>query len=400
VETNVEIPHCFPRYRREAEAMKTRTGYVYQDTKTGFWYARVTYTDSTGRRKDVKRRADNKTNAHTLLKKLINTLDTGGGSAIEAEKLTFKDLSDYYEQHYAIPAQYANGRKVAGLRSIVQVKGYIKAYREHFGKRLLKSITYDDLRTFRAKRLKTSTHQGEQRSLATVNREMAYLRRMLNIAERNGWIPKNPFKMGDALIHASDEIKRERILTRDEEARLLAACVGRRAHLRPIIIAALDTGCRIGELLKMRWYDIATDAGLITIQAFNTKTMRQRQVSITTRFAIELEQLWLKSQKDSDTLIFGIERSIRHAFNGACKDAGLVKIRMHDLRHTHATRLDDLGFSLAKIGGQLGHTVVQTTLRYVNRDKTAVRQVAAALDAFNAEHNTQRTSTEPTELVN
>lgn len=49
----------------------------------------------------------------------------------------------------------------------------------------------------------------------------------------------------------------------------------------------------------------------------------------------------------------------------------------------HASRLDDLGFSLAKIGNQLGHTVLQTTLRYVNRDKTAIQQVANALNDFN-----------------
>jgi len=236
--------------------MRTRTGYVYKDPKTGFWYARVTYTDSTGRRKDVKRRADNKTNAHTLLKKLINTLDKGGRSAIEAEKLTFKDLCDYYEKHYAIPAQYANGRKVAGLRSVASVKGYIKVFREHFGKRLLKSVAYDDLRTFRAKRLKGKTHQSEARSLTTVNREMAYLRRVLNIAERNGWIHRNPFKLGDALIHAADGRRRERILTFEESQGLVIACVGERAHLRPVVIAGLDTGCRMREILKLRWRDV------------------------------------------------------------------------------------------------------------------------------------------------
>ncbi|MDT7779077.1 MAG: hypothetical protein QOC99_1589 [Acidobacteriota bacterium] len=379
--------------------MKERTGYVYQDKKSGAWFARVCYTQNNGKRTSVKRRVESKSHGNKVLKELVSKVELGGREAIEADKLTVNDLCRYYEEHYAIPAQYSNGRKVAGLRSVVQVKGYLKVYREDLGRRLLKSITYDDLRAFRAKRLKTSTHQGEQRSLTTVNREMAYLRRMLNIAERNGWIPKNPFKMGDALIHASDEIKRERILTRDEETRLLAACVGRRAHLRPIIVAALDTGCRLGELLKMRWRDVDLNAGLITIEAFNTKTMRQRQVSITARFAAELEQLWRKSQKDSDTLIFGIECSIRHAFNGACKDAGLEKIRMHDLRHSHATRLDDLGFSLAKIGGQLGHTVVQTTLRYVNRDKTAVKQVAAALDEFHAQANEAQTTSAP-ELVN
>lgn len=212
---------------------------------------------------------------------------------------------------------------------------------------------------------------------------MAYLRRLLNIAERNGWIPKNPFKSGDALIHAADEVKRERILTREEESILLTACTGRRAHLRPIIIAALDTGCRLGELLQMRWRDVDLSASLITIQAFNTKTMRERQVSVTTRFRLELENLWARSEKDMDALVFGVKSVIRQSFNRVCKDVGLEGVRMHDLRHTHATRLDDLGFSLAKIGGQLGHTVLQTTLRYVNRDKNAIRQVAAALDALN-----------------
>jgi len=283
--------------------MRTRTGYVYKDPKTGFWYARVTYTDNTGRRKDVKHRADNKTNAHTLLKKLINTLDTGGHSAIEAEKVTFKDLCDYYEKHYAIPAQYANGRKVAGLRSVVSVKGYIKVFREHFGKRLLKSITYDDLRTYRANRLKTKTQQSEQRSLTTVNREMAYLRRILNIAERNGWITPNPFKLGDALIHAADEQRRERILTLEESQNLVNACIGARAHLRPIVIAGLDTGCRMREILTLRWRDIDRYEGIIIIQAFNTKTMRQRQVSITSRLSIELEKLWDASEKNADASV-------------------------------------------------------------------------------------------------
>lgn len=373
------------------------TGYVFQDKKTGLWYARITFTNQQGRKRNIKRRVKDERHGEKALNKLVRTYEDDGAKVFDVEKLNFNHLCDYYEQHYAVEPQYANGRKVAGLRSVVQVKGYVKVFRDHFAKRLVKSITYDDLRSFRATRLRSSTHQSGQRSLATVNREMAYLRRMLNIAERNGWIPKNPFKMGDALIHASDEIKRERILTRDEETLLLAACIGRRAHLRPIIIAALDTGCRLGELLKMRWRDVDMNAGLITVQAFNTKTMKERQVSITTRLAIELEQLWRKSEGNLDRLIFGVERDIRHSFNGACKVAGLEKIRMHDLRHTHATRLDDLGFSLAKIGGQLGHTVVQTTLRYVNRDKSAVRQVAAALDNFHAQASK---SVEATEALN
>lgn len=376
--------------------MKSRTGYVYKNEKTGIWFARVTYTDKNGKRKNIQRKVENKTKGDELLKKLIHKIDNDGASSIELEKLTFLDLADHYTKHYLKEAQYVNGRKVSGLRSVNSVRGYVKILKDYFGKQKLRTITYEDLLTFRNARLNTSTHQSEQRSITTVNREMAYLRRLLNIAERNGWINKNPFKCGDALIHVADEKKRERILTREEEQKLLDACISPRAYLRPIIIAALDTGCRLGELLKLRWRDIDFDAGLIIIQAFNTKTMRERKVSITIRLKNELEILWISSNKNKDDLVFGFSVSVRHSFNRACTEAQLEGLRFHDLRHTHATRLDDLGFSLAKIGGQLGHTQLQTTLRYVNRDKSSILQVANALDTFNNEVTMQQ----PTEMIN
>jgi integrase len=374
--------------------MKSRTGYVYQEK--GSWYARLTYTDNGGHRKNIKRRVESKTHGYQILKQLIQTLEEKGQHAIEADRFTFNDLCDYYTKHYMIPAQYVEGRKIAGLRSIAGVTGYVKVFREYFGRQKIKTITYDDLSLFRSKRLKTSTHQSKQRSLTTVNREMAYLRRLLNIAERNGWINKNPFKSGDALINVADEKKRETIIDREQEEKLLAACHGKRAHLRPIIIAALDTGCRMRELLKLVWRDVDLTNGFITIQAFNTKTMRERQVSITTRLSIELNHIWEASTKNPSESVFGLI-DVRHAFKAACKEAGIDKLRFHDLRHSHATRLDDLGFSLAKIGGQLGHTQLQTTLRYVNRDKSSIKQVANALDVFNAPENKP---TEALELVN
>jgi integrase len=374
--------------------MKSRTGYVYKDKKTGSWYARVTYTDNAGKRRDIKRRVEKKSQGNKLLKTLVHDFENGGRTAIDAERITFNDLADYYSEHYLLPAQYVSGRKVAGLRSVVTVRGYINVFREYFGRQRVKTITYDDLRQFKLQRLKTPTHQSEQRSITTVNRELAYLRRLLNIAEQNTWIRRNPFKTGDALIHVSDEMKRERILSHDEETRLLALCIGRRAHLRPMIIAALDTGCRLGELMKMKWLDVDQNGRVITIQAFNTKTMKERQVSITSRLAIELETLWDSSIKDQNALVFGIKSAIRQAFKGVCCDAGIHGLRAHDLRHSHASRLDDLGFSLSKIGAQLGHSQVQTTSRYVNRDKTGVRQVAVALDGFNSQlHQAAEVST-------
>ena len=99
---------------------------------------------------------------------------------------------------------------------------------------------------------------------------------------------------------------------------------GRRAHVRPIIIAAIDTGCRLGELLKLTWGDIDFESGLITIQAFNTKTAREKTVAITTRLINELEQLRAEAPDDPNIRVFEIEDNVKRSFCGARADAGLM----------------------------------------------------------------------------
>ncbi|HEY0460887.1 MAG TPA: site-specific integrase [Pyrinomonadaceae bacterium] len=360
--------------------MRERTGQIIENKKKGLWIARVCYKNKNGKRTAVQRTAETITDARKILKELLDKLENGGRKALDAEKITVNFLCDYYLKHYAKPPQYVNGRKAAGLRSHVQIKGYIKVFRESFGDVKLKSLTYDDLREFRAERLSTPTHQSEQRAIATVNRELAYFRRILYIAERNGGISRNPFGLGDVLIHCADEVKRERILTLEETQRLIDACIGRRAHLKPLIIAALDTGCRLGELLKLQWQDVNLNLGVITIRAFNTKTMRKREVGITIRLQAELEKLLNSFPQSKDDLVFGISE-VKKSFKPACKKAGLLDLRFHDLRHCHASKLDELGFSVPEIAGQLGHTQIQTTMRYVNRHKERIKKVMLALDA-------------------
>src|SRR5918993_4347734 len=98
--------------------MKSRKGYVFQNKGTGAWYARVTYTDRNGKRKNIQSKVENKSKGDELLKSLIYSIENDGASTIEAEKLTFADLADHYEKHYVKEAQYVNGRKISGLRSV------------------------------------------------------------------------------------------------------------------------------------------------------------------------------------------------------------------------------------------------------------------------------------------
>jgi integrase len=379
---------------------RARTGSIFKrekrDKETGkpviSWWARLTFIDSiTGRKRDLQRKAEGRAHARELVQALLTEFDASDGRAFLYENKTFLDLANYFREHFLVPARYVDGRKVAGLRSLPTVLGQLKVMEEHFGKRKLRQISNGDLRTFQAARL-AAPARGGQRAIASVNRELALLRRMLNVAEAEGWILRSPFKLGRPLISLADERKRERILTRDEELRLLEACAGRRAHLRAIIICALDTGMRQGELLKLRWREVDLESGHILIAAFNTKTMRERSVQMTIRMRLELESLHERSPKDPEALVFGISDNVKNGFDGVRRAAGLEGVRFHDLRHTAATRLVRSHMPLEEVGRILGHTQPSTTYRYVNADMETARRAAAALDAFHAEAEAERAS--------
>lgn len=365
-----------------------RTGsIVARKIKTGnrvktIWYARITYFDG-GKRKQQCQKALNKSDAKERIKQMYRELDDHGEETLNAARMTFAQLADYYKKKYLIVPQYVDGRKIEGLRSLDSVISRWTTIKDYFGKKRLRAITHGDIMKFRADRLKTPTIRNKPRSITSVNRELEVLRKMLNVAEREGWIIKNPFKRGDVLISKSDERKRERVLTKEEEEKLLAACNGRREHIKPIVICAIDTGMRRGEILKLKWVDIDLDNRLIAIQAFNTKTMKERQIAMTERLASELQTIYEASTKEDDALVFGITDNVKKAFDSARRIAGLPDVRFHDLRHTHATRLVAAHIPLSEVGRVLGHTQANTTYRYVNANVETARRAAAVLDEFN-----------------
>jgi integrase len=340
----------------------------------------------------------------------MKEIDTTDGRTLAHERKTFADLADHYDKHYLKPAEYVEGRKISGLRSLKGLSGQLNAARTYFGQRGLRSITYSDLSSFRSERLKTPTrgdlaryneelkvHEaskqkrkaetpklGITRTIATVNREMALLRRMFRVAQREGWIVNNPFSMGESLISVADEKKRERILTRKEELRLLEACNdSQRGHLRPILICALDTGMRQGEIFSLRWRDVDLKSGGILVAAFNTKTMRARKINVTIRLARELETLASQSPRRLNDRVFGIANNVKRSFDAARRAAGIEDLRFHDLRHTAATRLVSAHIPLSEVGRVLGHTQANTTYRYVNSNSETAKRAAEALDSFN-----------------
>lgn len=363
------------------------------------WWARFIYVDESGVRHDLQRKAASKADAKDKADDLAAEYGRSGEGAFKGERMTFDDLAAYCEKHYYKQAEYRDERKIEGVRGLATAQSQLKALKEYFGKRRLRSITYATLKAYRTQRLQTKSERTERElSIATVNRELSMLRRMLNVAQSEGWIPQNSFNKGKPLISMADERKRERILSRDEETKLLDACAPiQRQHLRPLIICALDTGMRRGEMLKLRWSEVDLERRMIHVRAFNTKTMIARDVPISQRLDVELRRLWEVSPKEATALVFGIRDNARMAFTSARTEAGLQDVRFHDLRHTAATRMARV-MSLPEVGRILGHSQPTTTYRYVNADAATILRAASAIDSFHAEVDSEGAA--KSEMVN
>jgi len=371
---------------------------VYRD---GRWYARVRWVDDNGREHDKWYPTTSKTDASVILEKKLSELRSHGGESLSGESVTFEQYAREFEKIYLIQAIIRNGIKVKGRRSLRSEKAQVRALIEFFGRKKLRAIRYSDLECFRDERLNTpvaytrQTEEGEvttsrPRAVATVNRELALLRKILNTAKRDGLILDNPFSRGAGLISTASEVARDRVLAHDEENRLLAACEmkdaqgreGRYSHLRPLIITAVETGMRQGEIFGLERRDVDLRAGVLVVRSENSKTMKSRTVPVTPRLRAELEKVMRQLPDAPEQRLFPIG-CVKKGFRTICNTAGVKGLRLHDLRHTAITRMIAAGIPAAETMKIAGHTQMTTFLRYLNPKTEAMQRAAELLAAFN-----------------
>ena len=149
----------------------------------------------------------------------------------------------------------------------------------------------------------------------------------------------------------------------NEIDRLLRECSG---HLNPIVIVALNTGMRRGEILNLKWENVDTNQRLIYIMG--SKSGEKREIPINNLLLELLKRLRRSSKSDyvfshKDGSPFG---KVDKSFRSACKRAGIKDLRFHDLRHTFASHLVMSGVDLKTIQELLGHKSLEMTLRYAH----------------------------------
>lgn len=257
---------------------------------------------------------------------------------------------------------------------------------EFFGKRRIKTITYGDLAEFRRAREEVvSAITGRLRKTSSINREMQWLRGLLLYAVRHEWLAGNPFNKGaEPLIRLSEEESRDRIPSREEEAKILEHCVGPRAHLRPIMIGLRDTGLRKGALLSLEWNSVDFEEGFLKIPKGKANKGRPKLIAMTARLKVELLALWEDSDKKPESKIFA-QGDFRKAYSTACRLAGVENLHIHDWRHGFATDLMEAGVEERIAMRATGHKNPETHAIYTNIDKRIARMIAENLDRLHAE---------------
>jgi len=315
-----------------------------------------------------------------------------GESKREAEAALATMKADILREKYGL------GR---AARQEVLFETHAKEYLELYAKQNKRSwdrdeISIDHLNAFfRGKNLSDVTpeliekyrlaRRAAGRSPATINRELACLKTIFVKAIEWGKTEADPTRK---VKKFREPASRERILTADE-SRLLLQAAG--PELRPVIITAIGTGMRRGEILALKWADVDLVRGVITVTT--SKSGKSRKVPMSGTVAAVLGAIPRRGEHVFHNSETGTHvKDVKTGFLAACarakknpddeKDPGITWLRFHDLRHTFASKALELGADIMTVSKILGHASIQMTAKYLHPTGESMRLAVERMGEF------------------
>jgi len=315
----------------------------------------------------------------------------------EVEPITFSEAVRGY-----LEVKQLKPRTLRDYRYVFELLG------RDFGDREVHTISNADLERWLTKnRIRKPGNKETEVTWTPRNRNkyVSLLRTFFKWCVRQGYCTHNPARDIDMV---REEKRSFRILTEGEEKKLLEACRspfevscrGSRqgtafqsewkqkhtppSYLYPIVLLALRTGLRYGNILKLRWDHIDWDNQMLRIKGKEMKSKRDWRLPISQDLLMVLRQLFEKNKrkKKPSLLVFPEVGNVRDSFKSVLRKNGLPDIRFHDLRGTFLTRVAP--HTDPKTLQQIAdHASIQTTLRYyVHTDEERVKE--ALKKAFGA----------------
>jgi len=276
-------------------------------------------------------------------------------------KTSFGDFGKRYMEHAK-----------ANKRSWLRDQQMLEQLSNFFGKeRLLTEITPFQIEGYKLdRRAKVSG--------STVNRELALLKRMFNLASTWDLFPDaNPVRKVKFFREFNTGT---RVLSPAEEKSLIQNAS---PYLQDLIRFAVNTGLRIGEIFALCWPSVDLKRGILTV--FSSKTQKIREVPINSETRKVLEAWWLG--KKNEIVFYNPETGkpfvdLKAGFALACEKAKIEGVTWHTLRHTFASRLVNRGVDIVTVKELLGHSSITVTMRYAHTNFESKRAAVEKLDGF------------------
>lgn len=325
---------------------------LYRRKEAGIWYADF-FAD--GQRVQQSTGTRNKREAEKFLALRVSEAQRG-----VYVKPVHVPLGELWERYFA----YAKAHKRSWRRDEQMYGNLVR----HLGAGMLESITPLRVEEFQQNRV-------HEVSPATVNRETALLKHMFNMAERwRLYHGSNPVRLVKFLPEDNLQF---RTLGEDEEQRLLQFAP---PYLRELILFAVNTGLRCGDIFTLKWEDVDIEEKRLSI--IMGKTRRRLDVPLND---VALDILTAKAAVKHGPFVFYNPATgdrfydLKLGFKAILKRAALAGITWHTLRHTFASRLTRNGVDLVTVKELLGHATINTTMRYAHSNHEAKARAVAKL---------------------
>ncbi len=324
-----------------------------KDSKTGKWLIQYRYTDWQGnRKKSTKRGFDTKRKADEWLRKFLVTQQADFNILFEDFlKIYYADMETRLREHTMRKKKYIIDLKVL----------------PYFGKLKMNEIKAPDIRKWQNDLLQ----QGYAPTyLKTINNQVAAV---FNYTVRYYDLPNNPCRKAGSMEKSNaDEMN---FWTQEEFSIFIDSIMNKHQSYMAFMLLYW-TGMRLGELLALTVGDIDFEQRTVSItKSYQRITGRdiitepktpksKRVITIPQFIAIDLQDYInsIYGVKKKDRLFPITKYYLEHEMHRGIKDGGIKRIRLHDLRHSHASMLVEMGFSPLEIANRLGHEKIETTL--------------------------------------
>lgn len=329
---------------------------AYKNEKLGTWYCKFYYTDWNGEKKQkmkkgFKREKDAKAYERDFLSK-----------AHASCNMTFKNLVELYFEHCKSrlkPTTLDNKKYVIDLKIL-----------PYFENMPINTIDQNTVSKWQNELL-NSEENYTQTYLRTINNQLSAI---FNYAIKYYKLPSNPARICGAMGKNKAETM---LFWTKEEFDQFMAIVSDKPLSKVVFNLFFYTGLRCGELLALTYKDFDIENKTVNINKSyarlnrediiqEPKTPKSKRIITLPQFICEIVQEYknqLYDYRSNERLFHVTKYYLHHEMDRGCRKSGVKRIRIHDLRHSHASLLIDMGIAPLLISERLGHENIETTLQ-------------------------------------